>query len=71
MLESKLNLNDKAEITLSGESGVITAVCQYISSETQYELLYCEKGTGRAVHDWWSESLLRHVLPSDNTRAES
>ena len=62
----KYDLNDRVQITISGETGVITAVCQYISSETKYELLYCEKGTGKATSDWWSECELTPAYPTDN-----
>lgn len=57
MNEMKFNLGDSVKITASGETGIVRGRAQYIGSEDSY-LVHYKAADGRAVSDWWTESLL-------------
>ncbi len=57
----KYNLNDELMIKRSGEVGQVIGRAEYTTGEPQYLLHYVKNGTGSAVSDYVSESLLKTV----------
>lgn len=57
---SKFSLGQKVAIEVSGEIGKITAVCQYLSGETRYEIHY-KAADGTSANSWLEESLITSI----------
>ena len=51
------NLGQSVVITASGETGTVRGRAEYVNSEPSYFVHY-KAGDGKAVSDWWPESLL-------------
>lgn len=60
MSSFKLDLQQIAKISESGETGTIIGRAKYTYCENQYLLRY-KAADGRAVESWWSESSLEAV----------
>lgn len=58
MTKFKFELDDKVELALSGECGVVHGRAEYATSDPSYQIAYLA-GDGRQVMDWWDGGLLR------------
>lgn len=60
MSKFKFELDDKVELSLSGECGVVHGRAEYATSDPSYYVAYMA-GDGRQVMGWWDGGLLRSV----------
>ena len=54
----KFKLKDKVKLKVSGETGKVTGVCEYLNSESQYLVSY-KSNEGTAKQIWWEESTIK------------
>lgn len=56
----KFNINDKVQISVSGEVGDIHGRAEYKAAESSYLIRY-KSADGRATEAWWQESAIELV----------
>jgi hypothetical protein len=61
----KFNLDQQAQITISGETGQIIARAEYTTGTQSYLLRY-KCADGRAIEAWWNEDALTAAESSSN-----
>lgn len=57
---SRFSLGQKVAIEVSGEVGKVTAICQYLSGETRYEIHY-KAADGTSANAWLEELLITSI----------
>ena len=58
----KFDLNQRVEITISGEQGLVCARSDASQRPNQY-LIHYQNGQGSATDHWWDEIQLEAVKP--------